>query len=92
VAALGMQAEFERMLEYARQVLLGLQRIDVVLEPPYDTGDDDCVLLQALHGPVSETDWDVAWKKWGKWFVNAFPPDVVRHFCLVYLSGDNHGG
>src|SRR4051794_17753734 len=47
VAQLGMQAEFERMVEHTRQTIPGLTRINVVVDPPYDEGDWPAVVIEA---------------------------------------------
>ena len=37
VEKLGMRAELERMLEYLGTQIAGVHRMNVVLEPPYET-------------------------------------------------------
>ena len=46
VAELGMQAEFERMLQHTRQTLPGLRSIRVYLAEPYDTDNEPRVVIQ----------------------------------------------
>jgi hypothetical protein len=92
VAELGMQKELEQMLEHARQTIPGLLRLDVILVPPYDTGDEDSVLIQAtqdlaFHGPNDRTYWE-----WGGWKVETFPPDVCRHFAFLMTFEAGHAG
>jgi hypothetical protein len=80
VAELGMQREFEQMLEHVRQTVPGLLAIEVELAEPYDTGDEPSVLIQAImknpHLEYDSTDWDYA-----AWKVDTFPPEVCMHFC-----------
>jgi hypothetical protein len=89
VAELGMQAELDRMLEHTRQTVAGLLRIEVVLAPPYDTGDEDGITIEAFkkepYDPSDRTQWD-----WGTWLVDNFHPDVWRHFAMliIYLAAD----
>ena len=92
VVRLGMQAEFERMVEHAQQTIPGLLRLDVILAPPYDTGDEDTILLEALRDPVTLRLNDPADDAWGKWRITTFPPDVYRHFVLMMSYGSNNGG
>jgi hypothetical protein len=81
VAELGMQKEFEQMLEHTQQTVPGLHAIRVVLADLYDTGDEPHVLLEAwmtvadiVHDPTPE--------QWGRWQVETFPPQVCEHFGL----------
>ncbi len=48
VADLGMQADLERMLEQARQVLAGLESLEVVLEPAWDMADEPYLTIRAV--------------------------------------------
>jgi hypothetical protein len=91
VAELGMQAALEQMIEHTRQVVAGLQRIEVVLDPPYDTGDEPYLTIWAVtsepYRDEDTTEWD-----WGSWKVQTFPPDVYRHIALLIQYGDSHAG
>jgi hypothetical protein len=92
VAELGMQAELEQMLEHARRTIPGLQRLDVVLDPPYDTGDEPAVVIEALRDPATRAEPDQTWWHYSGWEITTFPPDVCRHFSLLILYGSNHAG
>jgi hypothetical protein len=92
IAQLGMKAEFERMLEYARRNVPHLQRIDVSLEPPYDMGDEDRVILEVFQDPAHYGKCGSRWEWWGRWLTLTFHPDVFRHFTLLNTPGDGHGG
>src|SRR4051794_2029749 len=52
IEQLGMQAEFEQMIEYIRQHMSGLRHIQVTLSPPYDTADYDHIVIDALRDPA----------------------------------------
>ncbi len=92
VAALGMQAEFEQMLEYIRANVPDLVGIAVSLHEPYDTGDEDIVVIDAIRTEESFTPdnekvfWDLT-----SWSVDAFPADVLRHFTLTTSHGTMDG-
>ena len=80
VAELGMQREFEQMLEHGQQTVPALVAVEVELAEPYDTGDESSVLIQfIMKNPHLEDDptyWDYA-----AWKVQTFPPEVCWHFC-----------
>ena len=91
VAELGMQKELEIMLEHTRQVVLHLQDIRVVLEPPYDTGDEPYITIEATRGGSYKGD-DPTQREWGAWFVSNYSPDVCRHFSFQVLYGTTDAG
>ncbi len=86
IGELRMHTEFDRMIEHTLEIVPGLQRIDVILVPAYDTEDEPGITIEATReGPYNKddrTDWD-----WGDWFVDSFPPDVCRHFVLLSIHG-----
>src|ERR1043166_735019 len=83
VAGLGYQREFEMMLEHTRKFVPGLRSITVELAPPYDTGDEFCVLIEVLTDPPPELPDDPAETEWGNWKIETFSPDVHRHFAMM---------
>jgi hypothetical protein len=85
IAELGMQTEFEQMLEHTRQTLPGLHSIRVWLADPYDTGDESGVVIQPTIDPPPPGPHSIDWV-WGGWFVDTFPPDVCRHFCMLSIQ------
>jgi hypothetical protein len=82
IAQLGMQAEFERMIEYTRQTVPGLQHIHVWLQPPYDTGDDLGVIIEITRNDPWHLD-DPTDEQWKLWLIETFSPDVLRHFTRL---------
>jgi|SRR5947209_1951391 hypothetical protein len=91
VAELGMQKEFQLMLDHARQVVPELQLIRVTLEPPYDTGDEPYVTIEATRGGTYNGD-DPTQREWGAWLIDNFSPDACRHFSLQVLYGTTDAG
>lgn len=81
VARLGMQAELERLLEHALQTVPALKRIEVVLEPPYDTGAEDKITIGAIRGDPHWLD-DPTWQQWRDWIIQTSSSDVLWHFHL----------
>jgi hypothetical protein len=82
VAELGMQREFEQMLEHVRQTVPRLVTIEVELAEPYDTGDEPRVLIRPImknpHLEYDPTNWENS-----AWTVETFPPEVCMHFCTL---------
>jgi hypothetical protein len=82
VAELGMQREFEQMLEHVRQTVPGLVTIEVELAEPYDTGDEPSVLIQpTMKEPNPLT--DTTEEDYIAWVVRTFPGEVCVHFCMM---------
>jgi hypothetical protein len=82
VAELGLQKEFDQLVERARTTIQGVRWIDVQLEPPYDTGDEDQVVLWIriannllLKNPSIE--------QLRTWKLETFSPDVCWHISTV---------
>ncbi len=86
VAELGLQREFDLMLDQIRKVVSGLRSIDVTLAEPYDTGDEPWVLFEVCmdnpHLPYNPAERD-----WGNWKIQTFHPDVHRHFVMLAHYG-----
>src|SRR5262249_38438551 len=82
VAELGMEREFQEMLDHTREVVPGLRFIEVELHHyPDDPSDERIVIISVrnLPGPGDDpTD-----RQWGAWFVRRFPPEVCRHFVMI---------
>ena len=87
VAELGMQREFEQMLEHTVQTVPDLKSVEVILAPPYDTGDYPRVILEASRTvplvPPDETE-----SQWWDWQIGTFPPRVCAHFLMQTLHGE----
>src|SRR5437667_12867683 len=82
VAELGMQREFEQMLEHTLQTVPGLRSIEVTLEYNPETGDDPRVVIWSYmedRGP----EYDPTGEEWGAWKVTTFPPEVCEHFVML---------
>jgi hypothetical protein len=82
VAELGYPAELERMIEHTLQTVPGLLRLNVALHPPYDTGDEPAVVLEAICGEAPALP-DPTRSNWGEWKIRHFPPEVCSCFSLM---------
>ncbi|HZT83053.1 MAG TPA: hypothetical protein VFA26_22685 [Gemmataceae bacterium] len=83
VAALGMRAELEEMLDHARQAVTDLRRIEVELRNRYDLGDEPSVVITAFKDLASYREEDRPYRAWRDWYISRFPPEVCVHFCLL---------
>jgi hypothetical protein len=92
VQSLGLSLELEQMLEHAVQTMTGLRRIEVLLEPPNDTGDEDSVYMRFFKDPAHYVLGDPDWDRWSEWKITSFPPDVVRHFSSGLIKDADHAG
>jgi hypothetical protein len=86
IAQLGFQAEVDRMIDHVRQHLPEVERIEVVLYYRYDLGDEPglAVDIYSRH-PFNENEsisGDLS-----KWFVRAFPSEVLEHVIMDYHRG-----
>lgn len=84
VAELGMQREFEEMLEHTRRTVPGLRAIHVT--PDYDPyGTEEPGVIVWSHRPEPGPAYDPVDDDWGMWKINTFPPRVYVHFCMMSL-------
>jgi hypothetical protein len=94
IADLGMQREFEMMLEHTLQTVSGLNAIQVKLEhDPSGAIEPQIVIWCYRENKGGEeyeydpTDWD-----WGTWKIETFPPEVCLNFVMLSTDGvPDHG-
>jgi hypothetical protein len=84
VAELGMQREFERILDYLRQKLPGVRAVEAQLRLPYDTGYELGILVRALLAEPFCRDGDLR-KQLRDWRIATFPPEVGRYFSILLI-------
>ncbi len=85
VAELGMQAEFEQILEYLRQNVDGLINLTVRWGDSYDTGLEPRIVIQGLADRPWEQVYE-AEKDMGRWMIETFPPQVWSRFPMILHS------
>jgi len=93
VAQLGMQREFEQMIEYAKQVMPHLRYLRVTLEyNPECVHEEPGVVIWAHRsdspapGTLDQIDWD-----YGAWMGQTFPPEVCMNFTVLSVYGGVDG-
>jgi hypothetical protein len=90
VAELGMQKEFEEILEHIKQTAPRLQWIEAELE--YDpSGVRGPVVTIWAHRDPYPADDDPTNRDWADWFVRAYPPEVYTNFILLSCYEENDG-
>jgi hypothetical protein len=82
IAQLGFEKQVEQMIDYARQNLPDLVRIEVVLNIRYEEpASEDGVFIEAWcnrpYDPADRTEWEL-----GAWAVNTFPPQILEHLRI----------
>jgi hypothetical protein len=85
VAELGMKSELECMLDQTRKIIPGLLRLHVAFGPPYDTGPDPAVLIEAYRDAATRQPDEQVQNQYGRWQTTSFSPDVFRHFVLLII-------
>jgi hypothetical protein len=90
IAEWGLQRQFEQMLEQVRKLIPDLRRIEVVLEPPYDTHPDEYVVIDAfvpfrgeyqIPGEMAYHDWAIA----------SFSMDELEHIHVMVNFDHEYG-
>jgi hypothetical protein len=90
IKELGMQREFERMLEHTKQTVSDLQSIEVTLyDDPYEPGEPRMVITAWREGPGTIADPTRA--NWVDWYVETLPPDICRWFGFQVDYRTDHG-
>ena len=84
VAELGIQHDFDRMVEHTLYSIPELRRVEVILESASEDDDESRVVivsyLPALGNGPDSTMW-----QWGQWVIDTFSPDVWRHVAMITL-------
>ena len=82
VADLGFQKEFEQLVERARTTIHGVRRIEVQLEPQYDLGDEDRVVIwiQIAEDQLLNNS---SFTEYIQWMLRTFSPDVYSNILPV---------
>lgn len=91
VAELGMQQPVEQMIEHTRQTVPALRRIELILEPAYDTGPDPYLTIMAYTNRPY-TPGDTIARDWGLWKMSTFPPQVYQHIAMLIEYEADHAG
>jgi hypothetical protein len=86
VAELGMQRELDEMVQHTLETIPGLQSIKVVLELPYDTGEEDRITIEAAVDRKTPGLYE-ADEQWGRWAINRYPSRVLAYMNLLPVSG-----
>jgi hypothetical protein len=82
VTELGIQREFEQMLDHTLTCIPNLRRVEVALEPPSED-DDEWRIVIASWLPAQGTGPNPTMKQWDEWVINTFSPDVWRHVAML---------
>jgi hypothetical protein len=82
VDGLGLQSEFEAMLEHTLEAVPGLRGVDVTLAHDPEGEDVPRVIIVA-YMEYRGLEYDPTEDDWGRWLVTWFTPDVSSHFAMI---------
>jgi hypothetical protein len=82
LAELGFQEQAEQMIDYARQHVPRLARIEVVLTDRYDLGGPPGVTVRAWTADHEFDPADRTYENLLGWKIATFPPEVLEHLNL----------
>jgi hypothetical protein len=91
LAELGFQAQVDRMIDYARQNLPHLVRIEVVLNDRYDMGGEPGVAIEVYSQCPFDEALQVV-RELDRWQITEFPPEVLEHLHMDYHPGADRAG
>ena len=91
VAELGLQNEFEQMLEHALRTVPELHRVRVELEEQTDEIDDPLIVLWSHKELPATPGPDPVEPEWTHWFVRNFAPEVIANMVMICIYEDSHG-
>jgi hypothetical protein len=91
IAQFGFQAEVDRMIDYARQHVPEVQRIEVTLYGRYDDGDEPGLAVEIYSRHPFDPDEQFT-RDMDQWVVRTFPPEVLEHVIMDYHPGGTHAG
>jgi hypothetical protein len=83
IANLGMQREFEQMLDRVLQTIPDLHDIEVTLEPDHEEGLHPGIVIWYAKDEPAQDGYDPSQAQLGEWKVMTFPPEVCWHFCMI---------
>jgi hypothetical protein len=92
IAALSLEAALHRMIEYIRQNLSELTRIEVVQYERDELGDKPGLAVD-VYCPFESYDPSARIRgKLGEWLVSKFPAEVLEHLTIDYLPEAPNAG
>jgi hypothetical protein len=86
IVELGVWPQFKAMLDHTQHSTSGLRSISVSLDEESGGGDPMILLIAEVEelnlSQRGTADKSTEWQ-WDRWAVETFPPDVLRHFCMM---------
>ena len=91
IAELGFQAHVDRMIEHARQHVLELDRVELVLYDRYELGDEPGLAVEVYsRRPYGYGNQDG--RNLLRWMAREFPPEVLQHVIMDYHPEGGRAG
>jgi hypothetical protein len=93
VQELGMQREFEQMLEHIRQTVPDLLRIEVELQYLVDEPETPPAVMMYAYRPYNPDDLGLhITREWDDWRTDCFGPEVRIYFSMALCEEAAHAG
>jgi hypothetical protein len=83
ITEVGQRREFEAMLGHARQTVPGLRAFEINLHDFPETGPPGVVIWAHRDDPGPGD--DPTNRRFGRWAVETFPPEVCQNFAFLSL-------
>jgi hypothetical protein len=84
---LGLQKEFDRIVELLKEFVPGLLNIQARVMTMYDEENARVVLI-ACEMLNRQLDDDPTQREWGELFASKFPSEVRQHISVLFRFGD----
>jgi hypothetical protein len=91
VAELGLEPQFQQILEHTKQTVPGLKAIEVAFERLVEDPDNPIVVLEAIRA-LPRPEGDDPTERVDLWTIETFEPDVLRHFIVMTCFESPHEG
>lgn len=90
IAELGLQSEFERILEHAKQTITDLRSIEVTrYDDPHEPGPPRVLITAWLNGDPTQE--HATQEQWDRWVIDTMPSKVLHWFGLNACHWESYG-
>jgi hypothetical protein len=92
IAQLGIEREVQTMIEHTKQIISGLESIEVeTWDDEFEPGEPHLTIVAWRPGECQSVEDLQPMDGWYDWFSRSLGPDVRRWFSFDLLYRDTHG-